>query len=145
MSIATFLVKAKIAGYATAGEGGERDVEDSGKSLSFESGEYRYRDLYYGFNPFAGEEVVWQKNEPIWTMNYYGAVTSSAIEPIEVFRFLKLPLQQVSEDRPFRGPSEFSDKDFSYFDESIGDLFSFRGKEKILFKEVEYINVAPLL
>ena len=62
--LSDFLVKAKINTYA------------SGKEFDFEEKEFRYRDRYFGFNPFIGEEVVWQKKEIIWGMNYYGRIVS---------------------------------------------------------------------
>ncbi len=51
MNLASFLVQAKLAGYATSGEGGERDTEDCGKEFRFEEGKLKYRDRYYGFIP----------------------------------------------------------------------------------------------
>lgn len=55
MELQDFLVKAKINTYASSGEGGEKKLEDGGRELIFENGEYKYRDRYFGFNPFIGE------------------------------------------------------------------------------------------
>ncbi len=85
MNLASFLVQARLAGYATSGEGGERDTEDCGKEFYFDEEELKYRDRYYGFNPFAGEELVWCARRPIWLMNYYGLVTGEEVEPVELF------------------------------------------------------------
>ncbi len=76
--IREFLVTAKLAGYATGGEGGEPDSADRGKAFHYADRALAYRDRYYGFNPFAGEEVLWHDSRPVWIMNYFGSVTSSA-------------------------------------------------------------------
>ncbi len=42
-------MKSRLAGYATAGEGGERDSYDRGKEFRFSEVGLEYRDRYYGF------------------------------------------------------------------------------------------------
>jgi len=129
-----FLVKAKLAGYATAGEGGERDSDDRGKEFRFSDIGLEYRDRYYGFNPFAGEEVVWHGRNPGWVMNYYGSVNSADPNPVEVFDFLKRAMQRVTVDRPFRGPERLTEGDLEYLDEGSGDIDRFKGTEVICYK-----------
>ncbi len=129
-----FLVRAKLAGYATAGEGGERDSDDRGKEFRFSDGGLAYRDRYYGFNPFAGEEVVWHGGIPVWLMNYYGSVNSADPSPPEVFDFLKRAMQRVTVDRPFRGPERLMEGDLEYRDEGSGDIGQFAGIEVIRHK-----------
>lgn len=89
MVLQDFLVRAKISSYATGGESGERRLPDGGKEFSFDSNGYRYRDTYYGLNPFSGEELVWRKDQLMWSMNYYGGVISDKISAIDVYKFLK--------------------------------------------------------
>ena len=48
-----FLVKAKRKTYASGGK--DRFLEDGSKELVFEENDFRYRDRYLGFNPFAGK------------------------------------------------------------------------------------------
>jgi hypothetical protein len=72
MRFEQFLIKAKLHTYASSGESGERSLEDGCKELAFQEGESKYRDRYFGWNPFVGEEVVWQGEQVIWAMNYYG-------------------------------------------------------------------------
>ncbi len=129
-----FLVQAKVAGYATAGEGGERDADDGGKELCFSGGGLAYRDRYFGFNPFAGEEVVWHCGNPVWVMNYYGSVASADPDPAEVFDFLKRAMQRVTLDRPYRGPERLTAGDLEYFDEGSGDIGRFKGAEVIRYR-----------
>jgi len=65
MELSKFLVKAKISTYASEGEANEIVLEDGAKELTFEDGEFKYRDRYYGFNPFVGEEIVWKNGKII--------------------------------------------------------------------------------
>lgn len=134
MELSKFLVKAKIATYASAGEANERTLKDGAKELTYEEDELKYRDRYYGFNPFIGEEIVWQKNKILWSMNYYGKIISYIISAKEVYKFLQNAIGQVKEDRPFRGPNNVKSGDFEYIDKSIGNINNFSGKEKILFR-----------
>ena len=135
--LAVFLVKAKAATYASGGEGQERNGADFAKELTFSEGAFRYVDRYYGFSPFSGIEVVWFEDAPIWSMTYYGMITSSAIEPAAVYRFLREAMMHVGVDRPFRGPQVFEEEAFSYRDRSKGDLGCFSGVEEISYRGEE--------
>jgi hypothetical protein len=137
MELSKFLVKAKIATYASEGEANEMVLEDGAKELTFKSGSFKYRDRYYGFNPFAGEEIVWQDDKIIWSMNYFGKISSDVVSKKEVYKFLQSVMRQVKEDRPFRGPNNFKSGDFEYIDESTGDVHNFTGTERILLKGQE--------
>jgi len=53
-----FLVKAKINTYVLSGEGGEKILSDGSKEFEFKEGKFEYRDRYFGFNPFIGQEIV---------------------------------------------------------------------------------------
>jgi hypothetical protein len=132
LDLAEFLVKAKTHTYARAGEGGERTIADGGKELVFEQGPWKYRDRYFGWNPFAGEEIVWSGEATIWVMNYYGVVSADSVPVSEVYRFLRKAMQQVTIDRPFRGPQTLREVDFEYRDESQGTVERFTGVERIL-------------
>lgn len=132
MTLREFLVKAKVRGYAMEGERGEAELENGGKELSYREGSFEYRDRYFGFNPFIGEEIVWENGQIIWAMNYYGAVTDASMPSIGVYRFLQQAMRGVKEDRPFRGPELFSEGRFEYRDESEGDVERFTGTERIL-------------
>lgn len=134
-----FLVRAKLATYAGGGE--ERVLDDGCKELLFEDGALRYRDRYYGFNPFVGEELVWWDDKRIWVMNYFGKIfpppSLSAVSEKEVYRFLKNALRKVTEARPFRGPSYFQEDEFQYADDFVGGIDFFSGLERILHKGKE--------
>ncbi len=135
MKLNEFLIKAKLRGYASSGEGGETRLDNGGKVLSYKEGDYEYKDTYFGFNPFIGEEIVWYKGEFVWGMNFYGSVDENKVSAKEVYEFLKKAMSLVKEDRPFRGPSEFKDDGWKYTDGSEGTIENFKGKEKIYYQE----------
>ena len=134
MQLNQFLIKAKINTYAADGYAPEKKLADGSKELVYKKEDYRYRDRYFGFDPFLGEEIVWHKNKKIWGMNYYGRVTSDIIAPKEIYRFLKKAMARVTEDRPFRGPGSFKEENLEYEDKSQGDINDFCGQETIRYK-----------
>lgn len=133
MNLCEFLVRAKVATYASKGEAGERILEDGSKELSCSEAEFSYRDRYYGFDPFVGEEIVWRDGKIAWVMNYYGGTVVSDVPAKDVYDFLKKCLRQVNSSRPFRGPEHFIEGDFEYVDHSYGGVDEFQGKEQIFF------------
>ena len=133
--LSKFLVKAKINTYASSGEGGEKILPDGGKEFKFKERKFKYRDRYFGFNPFIGEEIVWQNEKMVWGMNYYGKITSETIPAKQIYQFLQETLKKITEDKPFRGPDNFKQGDFEYFNKVEGTLEDFKGNEKIFYKE----------
>lgn len=127
MKLNQFLVKAKINTYASS--------DDDIKELEFEEGEFKYKDQYFGFNPFIGEEIVWQNGEAIWGMNYYGKVLDNSVPEKEIYNFLREALRQVSEDQPFRGPKRFEKNNFLYINKIDGSINNFKGVEEIFYKD----------
>ncbi len=134
MDFVTFLLKAKLRTYATGGEGNERTLEDGTREMSYREGAFFYRDRYFGFDPFIGEEAVWEKDKVIWAMNYYGGVTDKMASGKDIYPFLQKAMQRVTAERPFRGPSEYQEGDFLYQDMSDGNIDQFTGQEVIYFK-----------
>jgi len=128
-----FLVFAKKNTYASNGEFGERKLADGTRELTFNQNNFKYRDNYFGFNPFIGEEIVWFNNKTIWGMNYFGKVIEKNMSE-EIYAFLKKALSAVKEDIPYRGPEHLAENDFEYINEHSGDYMSFIGKETINYK-----------
>lgn len=133
MKISEFLVKAKISTYASNGEGDEKKLPNGARELTFEEQNYRYRDQYFGTNPFTGEELVWENDNPVWCMNYSGEAFEDNKE--EIYSFLKEALKLVTEDIPYRGPKEYAQGEWKYINIPEGDLNKFKGTEFILFKD----------
>jgi len=134
MGFIDFLLKAKLRTYATGGEGAEQDLADGTREMFYREGDFFYRDRYFGFNPFIGEEVVWENDKVVWAMNYYGMVMDGSVEGAEIYGFLKKAMQRITPDRPFRGPGEYREGDFLYQDRSEGNAERFSGEEKIFFQ-----------
>lgn len=127
--IIVFLIRAKKATYA--GKGAETTSSRvESHDLKYEEGEYMYYDTYLGGNKFAGEEALWISKKPFWSMNYVGRVTGDHFSG----DFLKEALLRVPEDKPFRGPEFYSDGEYEFNCDSVGDFEWFQGKETIRYK-----------
>lgn len=129
--LADFLVKAKINTYARGGENGEKILSNGSKIFEFKEKEFKYQDRYFGFNPFIGEEIVWENNKIIWGMNYYGQVILKTVSPTGVYEFLKEALKTIKKDKPFRGADKYKKGRFKYINKASGDMKNFKGEEKI--------------
>jgi hypothetical protein len=132
MELDEFLIKAKTGTYASNGEASEQRLPDGSLELTYCEGEFSYRDRYFGFDPFSGQEIVFKEGKAIWSMNYYGRTVDKKFPAEEIYAFLQKALRQVTLVRPFRGPSIFAEGDFMYNDESSGTLENFSGAERIL-------------
>ena len=124
-----FLIRAKKATYA--GKGAETSSSRvKSHDLVYREGDYMYYDTYLGGEKFAGEEALWISEEPYWSMNYVGRVTGDNFSG----DFLKEALLKVPEDKPFRGPEEYTDGDYSYKCEISGEYDWFQGYETSSYK-----------
>ena len=124
-----FLIKAKQATYA--GKGAETtSSREKSHDLVYEDGDYMYYDTYLGGNKFAGEEALWIKKNPYWSMNYVGRVTGSPFSG----DFLKEALLHVPEDAPYRGPVQYENGDYAYACSVEGEFDWFQGKENITYQ-----------
>jgi hypothetical protein len=129
-----FLIEAKKNTYAS-GEGSKVTPSRVGaKDLPYRRGNYSYLDSYFGEINFAGQEVVWLENSAIWGMNYFGVT----LNPVEGFpTFLFDSLKRVTRDAPYRGPEQYTFKEFEYNCSWSGNLLLFFGEEKIIYKKEE--------
>lgn len=130
-----FLNRAHLHGYASTGEKGERILTDGSKEFEYKEKEFLSRDRYFGFNPFIGEEIIFQNGKAIWGMNYYGEVMSEDIPAKEIYQFLKEALRKTTEDKPFRGPDDFKRDNFRYINKLKGTVKKFIGEETIFYKD----------
>ncbi len=137
MELTDFLVQAKINTYAGAGEGGEGRMSDGCKELVYKEGEWSYRDRYFGGYSFAGQEMVWQSNRPVWAMNYYGTMLSEEVDIGECVTFLKSVLKKITPARPYRGPASYQRENWLYKNTPSGSIDYFSGQESIFFRETK--------
>nr|WP_220186056.1 DUF5680 domain-containing protein [Paenactinomyces guangxiensis] len=128
-------MEAKIHTYASQGDGASvQPLLPGSKQLEYSKSKFLYRDVYYGFVYFAGQETVYFEGSPLWSMSYAGGVSrslSSTQAVRDIYSFLRTALRKVSPERPYRGPKQLINEKYAYYDENIGDLGDFWGFEYI--------------
>lgn len=130
--IIDFLIKAKKLTYA--GKGAELSPSrPMSHDLSYAEGEMLYYDSFLGGDQFAGEEALWIKGLPFWSMNYAGRVTGDHFSG----DFLKEALRSVPRDMPYRGPLFYSNGAYTYTCSVSGGFEWFQGHEAITYQGIE--------
>lgn len=134
--LAKFLVEAKIVTYASGND--DFTVEPAllnSHQLEFTQGNLLYRDIYYGGLHFIGLETVFQDQQPVWGMNYYGGVLpgSNDSQISGMPAVLKAALREVPIEAPYRGPAYFHLEEYTYENEIQGEFSAFHGQETIRF------------
>lgn len=139
-----FLWKAHQNTYAAPDE--IRKHNKTGKFLlpgfvgyAFSYGDWQYHDSYAGRRWPPGKEVVFFKDNPVWTMSYQGKVSDELDEQEvnAVYSFLRTALRNADPLTPFRGPSQFRDADLEYNFSFKGDYSYFTGKEVVTRDGIE--------
>ncbi|MBI4599350.1 XRE family transcriptional regulator [Candidatus Uhrbacteria bacterium] len=98
----------------------------------FEEDNLIYHDTYFGNRDFIGEEIVYQDQNPVWGMNYYGYILAGGVTNKELSTFLERSIMQEYDDViPVRGPKEFHENNWTYKLTVDGDISRFSGKEEI--------------
>ena len=126
-----FIVTAKAATYVGGGDPAP-PCRMGSHDLQFEQGDFRYLDSYFGGADFIGQEVVYEKDTPVWAMNYYGRLLKpKKITAAEAGAMIKASLSQMYADGRFLGGWDHALNDLVYHDRSEGDLTNFKGFEWI--------------
>lgn len=128
--IKQFLVDAKKNTYAN-NTGKTSSSRQNSYDLKYCEGDFVYLDSYLGTHSFSGQEIVWYRNEPVWSMNYYGDVLNADFKS----SFLKAALMFPSLELPYRGEKFYRQDDYTYIMEVDGEFTKFSGFEKIFFKD----------
>ncbi len=132
MTLIDFILKARLAGYPSGGDGKEKKFDDGSVGFEIITDEYRYLDRYNGFNPFAGSEQIFNSDKALlWVMNYFGEVLPNGSDPKKIYSFLKDALLLVSPEYPFRGPATLEKQNSKYENQQYGSLDRFHGIESI--------------
>lgn len=133
--LAGFLLNAKRRTYA--GGGNDADTApllQGSRQLEHREGDLLYREIYFGTAFIVGQETVYEGTKPVWAMSYAGGMLpGSPLDASDVYGFLRAALRKI-EDRPFRGPSRWSEGWLAYVDDSQGDIGGFRGTELITYE-----------
>ena len=132
MTLLEFVIKSKLTGYASGGEGQEKKFEDGSQGFEIISDGYRYLDRYYGFNPFFGSEHIFDSDDTmLWAMNYFGEIIKESSDPQVIYSFLKEAMLQISSEYPFRGPANHERSSLRYTNQQNGSFDHFHGIESI--------------
>ncbi len=128
-SLVCFIVKAKRETYASK-KGKVDSLRSGSQDYIFRDGEYTYYDSFFGSSFFSGQEVVYKKDQTIWSMNYYGRVLDDRFSG----DFLKEALLQANNEYPYRGIELYKKGEYTYIMAVDGDINSFNGDEKIYYR-----------
>lgn len=132
--IKEFLVQAKRATYASQGdEASVTPVLNGSKQLEYESGDFIYRDIYWGMSFFIGQEVIEWSHKPIWSMVYSGGTIGEMEmgDVLETYVSLRKAMRLVNQEEIYRGPKEYVNGDYIYLNEAAGHFDNFWGYETI--------------
>lgn len=130
--LADFLVQAKRATYAAPGDNASvAPLVPGSRQLEYQLGSVLYRDIYFGFEYFVGQETVYENDTPIWSMGYAGGMTDPKENAGEVYQFLQMALRQVESASPYRGPGLIRHDRFQYTTQTSGTFENFWGIERI--------------
>lgn len=132
-----FLIESTKAGYAGLGESGKKNETDGSKTFSFQKGDWKSHDNYFGGEPFGGRTIVFFKGKPVWMMVYYGTVGKDITNFTKIYEVLQKALLNAPEKHPYRGPESFKEDDFEYKNTWVGEIDNFSGEELIKHQDVE--------
>lgn len=133
--IIKFLDKANKNTYANKEAQKVEPSRLKSEDYHFEEGELIYHDTYFGGRDFIGEEIIYEKEKPIWGANYFGFIIENKVNEKEVYNFLRKALmKKYSSKIPVRGPKKFSQSNWTYKSNIKGDVSRFVGKEEIFLK-----------
>ena len=127
----SFIVAAKAATYV--GDGNKvAPTRPASHDLGFEQGAWHYLDSYFGGTDFLGQETVWHRGEPVWSMLSYGYITRpDLIDGQRAGATIKAALSAMYGDGRFLGGWEWSGEHGTYRDTSTGTFEHFHGRETI--------------
>ncbi len=127
-----FIIEAKAASYIGGKEKEAVSSRRAAHELTYDRGPFRYLDAYYGGTDFIGQEVVWKSDDPIWALNYYGRILDpERFDGERAGAVIKKALSALYQENRFLGGFSFQHPHGEYTDESVGDVASFQGVERI--------------
>ena len=126
-----FLIRAKRATYV-GGSGKAASSRTASHDLTYDEGDLAYLDSYFGGTDFIGQEVVWAKSEPIWSMCYYGYILRpDLITPTQAGTIIKAALSQPNAQGRLLDNLTFTHEAFTFAITSQGTVEHFTGRETI--------------
>ena len=137
MAFTQFLVEAKRNARPVANPVQMQGVMPGAAQLQFDRGLFAYRNIFFGFERFSGQETVHYDGRPIWGMGYSGGLINHYmwdLQPQWIYAVMRAALAQVTEDLPFRGPLSYEYYGFEYSNHPLGHLAEFLGEETIKYR-----------
>jgi len=125
-----FKAEANKVGYESENPKSKVKESDGSETITYESGNWKFHDNYFGGEPYGGRTVIFYKGNPVHITVYYGFVEKS-YDPDEVYSFLRKALRASKNEEGFRGPEKFKEGNYVYNNSWKGDIGNFSGKEKI--------------
>lgn len=126
------IVRAKKSTYIGNGQPAS-PCRSGAHDLSWQEGDWRYLDSYFGGTDFIGQEVLWHLGQPVWAMNYYGYILRpDLIDAQRAGHTIKAALSSLyQEERRFLGGFQWEGPHGVYADTNTGDATHFAGRETI--------------
>lgn len=125
-----FKIHTSKVGYESENPKYKVKESDGSETITFESGDWKFHDNYFGGEPYGGRTVIFYKEKPVHITVYYGWV-DKGFDADEVYVFLRKSLRASKDDEGFRGPERFKDKNYIYKNDRKGDIENFSGRERI--------------
>ncbi|NJK46128.1 MAG: hypothetical protein HC933_19360 [Pleurocapsa sp. SU_196_0] len=127
--ITAFIVKAKTNTWNDNRQA-SLSYRPGSRDLQYHEADLSYMDSYFGNVDFLGQEVVWRKNLPIWTMNYYGRILRPDLySGAQAGTTSQIGRGQIYKWNTFLGKYMFVLEHSTFFTETKGDVSSFSGSE----------------
>lgn len=124
-----FLLNARTKTYATA-NGKSEPLLPGSVQYEHSDGDFSYRDIYYiGNGIFPGLETVFYKDNPVWSMSYFGDFSSSTEEQAD--NMLRKALIDLWETTRIYKQVDKDYGDFTYTRSGTGSIDELNGTEEI--------------
>lgn len=142
-----FILTASLNTYATGRRYESKSEREGFKELTYQEGDFHYRDSYVGYHRSWGTELVRYQHIPVWVASYGGGMEKGKEDLArECFKFLRTSLRsdEVDATPTFRGPRYMRLGDWRYYYEQDGDYANFTGQERITYQQQTIFNHAIL-
>jgi hypothetical protein len=128
-ALEAFILKARTKTYASA-EGKSESILPKAVQYDYANGDFSYRDIYYiGNGIFPGIETVYFKDNPVWSMSYYGNFSKMTEEQAD--GMLRKALNDNWEKTRIYNYVEKDYGDFKYICDGQGNINELSGTEEI--------------
>ncbi len=132
-TLSKFLRDANKATYANKDASKAPALRPESLDYHFEKDGFTYHDTYFGNRSFVGEEIVYEREKPVWGANYFGFILEDNTPGKDVYDFLQDALMREDGDIvAVREPHRFSAAGKEYRFSVDGNLSNFSGTEEIL-------------